>query len=66
MQYNRAAVEMSALSGKIDWYENLTGEEILAPKQDRVKEGAKFTYSSLRTTFEKQAKKLKSMETWKS
>ena len=53
MQYNRAAVEMSALSGKIDWYENLTGEEILAPKQDRVKEGAKFTYSSLRTTFEK-------------
>ena len=65
MQYNIAAVEMSALSGKID-YENLTVEEILAPKQDRVKEGAKFTYSSLRTTFEKQAKKLKSMETWKS
>ena len=48
LQYNinREAAKTSALSsGKIDKYEYLTGEEILASDQSRIIEQAKFTYS---------------------
>ena len=44
------------ISGKIDKYEYLTGEEILLPDQRRVIEQAKFTYSPLGKAFEKQTK----------
>ena len=59
LQYdmNREAVKISALlSGKIDKYEYLTGEEILPYDQRRVIEQAKFPYSSLGKALEKQAK----------
>ena len=43
---NREAAKISALlSGKIDKYEYLTGEEILPSDQSRILEQAKFTYS---------------------
>ena len=48
LQYdiNREAAKISALlSGKIDKYEYLTGEEILPSDQSRILEQAKFTYS---------------------
>ena len=55
--FNREAAKISALSsGKIDKYEYLTGEEILPSNQNQIIEQAKFTYSSLGTTFEKQTK----------
>ena len=41
-------------SGKIDKDEYLTGEEILPFDQSRIIEQAKFTYSPLGKTFEKQ------------
>ena len=44
------------ISGKIDKSEFLTGEEILPPDPRRVIEQAKFAYSPLRKTFEKQTK----------
>ena len=59
LQYNinREAVKISALlSGKIDKYEYLTGEEILPSDQSRIIEQAKFTYSPVGKTFEKQIK----------
>ena len=59
MQYgiNREAAKIAALSSeKIDKYEYLTGEEILPHDQRRVIEQAKFAYSSLGKTFEKQTK----------
>ena len=59
LQYdiNREAAKISALSsGKIDKYEYLTGEEILPSDQSRIIEQAKFTYSPLGKTFEKQLK----------
>ena len=59
LQYdiNREAAKISALSsGKIDKYEYLTGEEILASNQKQIIEQAKFTYSPLGKTFEKQIK----------
>ena len=59
LQYNinREAVKISALlSGKIDKYECLTGEEILPSDQSRIIEQAKFTYSPVGKTFEKQIK----------
>ena len=62
MQYNinREAAKISALSfGKIDKYEYLTGEEILPPDQRIVIEQAKFAYSPLGKTFEKQTKTIK-------
>ena len=71
LQYdiNREAAKISALSsGKIDKYEYLTGEEILPSDQRRVIEQAKFTYSPLGKTLEKQRKtietqgKLKAIE----
>ena len=55
--FNREAAKISALlSGKIDKYEYLTGEEIPPPDQRRVIEQAKFTYSVLGKAFEKQTK----------
>ena len=59
LQYdiNREAAKVSALSsGKIDKYEYLTGEEILPSNQQQIIEQAKFTYSPLGITFEKQTK----------
>ena len=51
----KEATKISALlSGKIDKYEYLTGEEILPSDQSRIKEQADFTYSSLGKAFEKQ------------
>ena len=43
-------------TGKIDKYEYLTGEKILRPNQQQIIEQAKFTYSYLGKTFEKQIK----------
>ena len=57
LQYdiNREAAKLSALSsGKIDKYEYLTGEEILPSNQQQIIEQAKFTYSPLGKTFQKQ------------
>ena len=62
LQYdiNREAAKISALSsGKIDKYEYLTGEEILPSNQKQIIEQAKFTYSTLGKTFEKQIKTIK-------
>ena len=54
---NRDAAKISALSsGKIDKYEYLTGEEILSSNQRQIIKQAKFTYSLLGTSFEKQTK----------
>ena len=51
---NREAAKISALSsGKIDKYEDLTGEEILPLDQRRVIEQAKSAYSPLGKAFEK-------------
>ena len=45
---NREATKISVLlSGKIDKYDYLIGEEILPSDQRRVIEQAKFTYSPL-------------------
>ena len=52
---NREVAKISALlSGKIDKYECLTGEEILPSNQRKIIEQAKFPYSPLGKTFEKQ------------
>ena len=57
---NREAAKISALSsGKIDKYEYLTGEEVLPSTQQQIIEQAKFTYSPLRKSFEKQTKTIK-------
>ena len=59
LQYdiNREAAKISAFSsGKIDKYEYLTGEEILPSNQQQIIQQAKFTYSPLGKTFEKQIK----------
>ena len=54
---NKKAAKTSALSsGKIDKNEYLTGKEILPSNKTRVTEQAKFTYSPLERTFEKQTK----------
>ena len=54
---NRKGAKTSTLSsGKIDQYEYLTGEEILPSDQRRMMEQAKFTYSPLGKTLEKQRK----------
>ena len=58
LQYdiNRKAAEISASSsGKIDKYEYLSSNEILPSNQQTI-EQAKFTYSLLGRTFEKQIK----------
>ena len=60
---NREAAKITALSsGKIDKYECLTGEEILPPDQRRMIEQAKFSYSPLGKTFEKQIKTIEDNE----
>ena len=59
LQYdiNREAAKISSLSsGKIDKFEYLTGEEILPCNQQQIIQEAKFTYSSLGKTFQKQIK----------
>ena len=62
LQYdvNRDAAKISALSsGKIDKYEYLSGGEILPSTQQQIIEQAKFTYSPLVKSFEKQTKTIK-------
>ena len=44
------------MSGKIDKYEYLTGEEILPAGKQQIIEQAKFTYSPLGKAFQKQTK----------
>ena len=57
---NREAAKISALSsGKIHKYEYLTGQDILPFNDQQIKEQAKFTYSPLVKTFEKQIKTTK-------
>ena len=58
LQYdiNGEAAKISALSGKIDKYEYLTGEEILPSDQQQIIQQAKFTYSPLGKAFEKHIK----------
>ena len=54
LQYdvNRDAAKISVLSsGKIDIYENLTGEEILPSNQKQIIEKAKFTYFFSKFTY---------------
>ena len=55
LQYNinRQAAE---ISGKINKYEYLTGEEILPSNQQQIIEQARFTYSPLGKAFEKRIK----------
>ena len=56
LQYNikREAAKISAsFSGKIDKYEYLTGEELLASDQSRMIKQTKFTYSNLEKALEK-------------
>ena len=54
---NRETAKISGLlSGKIDKYEYITGEEILPSNQQQIIEQAKFTYSPLGKAFEKQTK----------
>ena len=62
LQYdiNREAAKISTLSsGEIDKYEYLTREEILPSNQEQTIEKAKFIYSPLEKTFEKQTKTIK-------
>ena len=62
LQYdiNREAAKTSALlSGKINKYEYLSGKEILPSNQKQIITQAKFTYSPLGKTFEKQTKTIK-------
>ena len=57
---NREAAKLSALlSSKIHKYEYLTGEYILPSNQQQITEQAKFTYSPLAKTFDKQIKTIK-------
>ena len=48
--------EVALSSGKIHKYEYLTDEDILPSNHQQILEQAKFTYSSLEKTFEKQIK----------
>ena len=54
---NREAAKILVLlSGKIDKYKHLTGEEILPSDQNIIIEQTKFRYSPLGKAFEKQIK----------
>ena len=54
---NRKTTKILALSsGKIDKYECITVEEILASNQKQITEQAKFTYSPFVKAFKKQIK----------
>ena len=62
LQYdvNREVAKISALSsGKIDKYECLTGEERSPSNQQQIIEQAKYIYSPLGNSFEKQTKTIK-------
>ena len=64
LQYdiNREAAKISALSsGKIHKYEYLTDEDILPSNQQQIIEQARFTYSPLRKSFEKQVKTIEDL-----
>ena len=72
---NRETPKIFALSsGKIDKYEFLTNEEILPLDQSKIIEQAKFTYSPLGKTFEKERKtieeqarkQVEALKPWKS
>ena len=55
---NKEPAKIPALSsGKIDKFEDLTGEETLPTNQRQIREQAKFSYSPLGKAFEKQAEK---------
>ena len=55
---NRDAAKLSTLlSGEVDKYEYLTGEEILPSNQWQIIEQAKFAYSLLEKAFEIQIAK---------
>ena len=57
LQYdiNREAANLSTLlSGKLDKYENLSGEEIVPFNQKQIIEQAKFAYSHLEKVSEKK------------
>ena len=59
LQYgiNREAAKISVLSsGKIDDYELLTGEEIMAFNKRQIIQQAKFAFCLLGEAFEKQKK----------
>ena len=59
LQYDikgEAAKISALLSGKIDKYEYLIGEEILPSNKQQIIDQAKFTYSALGKDFEKQIK----------
>ena len=59
---NREAAKLSTLlSGEVDKYEYLTGEEILPSNQWQIIEQAKFAYSLLEKAFEIQIAKRKSV-----
>ena len=52
---NKKAAGKTALSsGKIDKYDYLTGKEVLPSNQQEMLEQAKFSYSTLWKSFEKQ------------
>ena len=51
-----AAKILALLSGKLDKYEYLTGEEILPSNQRQIIEQAKFTSSPLGKTLKKETK----------
>ena len=52
---NREAAKLSTLlSGKVDKYEYLTGEEMLPSNQWQIIEQAKFAYSTLEKALEIQ------------
>ena len=53
---NLAAKISTLLSGKINKYEYLTGEEILPSNQQQIIEQAQSTYSPIGKVFEKQTK----------
>ena len=53
---NREAAKIQLLSGKIDEYEYLIGEEMLPSDQSRMIEQTKFTYYPLGKAFEKRIK----------
>ena len=55
----RRSKNICIMTGKIDIYEYLTGEEILATDQSRMIDQAKFIYFSLGKALEKQRKTIK-------
>ena len=59
---NRAEAKISASSsGRINKYENLTGEEVF-PQHHRIIEEVKLTYSQIGKAVEKETKTMKSSE----